>query len=127
MAVRVTETEVLAIIPDDLESSDDITPQITAANAVIDATISSSDSVSSDLLKEMERYLSAHFVYMTILRQAKSVAIGGEDRAEEKYGDLGLNLDATTYGQMVKMLDPTGKMDTAGKRAASITAVTSFE
>ena len=110
---RVTQSEVRAVLDTDLE---DLSPFITAAGALIEARLES-QGLDENLLKEIERWLSAHFAAMRE-RQAVSESIG--DASAEYGGSFGLGLDFTQYGQQVKVLDVTGTLAGLGKRKASI-------
>jgi len=124
MAKRVTATEVKQIITTTQEDYI-IDVFIESANLLVTSILADS-GLSSDLLKEIERWLSAHFLSMSFERQTIREEIGGD--TSEQYSKLGHGLSASTYGQTVKMLDTTGMMDAAiNKKMASITAVTSFE
>jgi hypothetical protein len=124
MATRVTPDEVKEIM-DGLTATDSIIETfITAASAVIDQVFAGDTVISSTLLKELERWLTAHFIASTIFRMASEEKLG---EAQMKYtGKWGENLASTSYGQTVKLLDITGKMSQVGKSAATIFAVTSF-
>jgi hypothetical protein len=106
---RVTEAEVEAII--DVDSSISATAFITAANLLIDEVLSG-EGMDDDYLKEIERWLAAHFVAMR-QRQLKAQWLG---TAKEEYiGAVGKGLDFTQYGQTVKLLDTSGKLAKVGK------------
>lgn len=122
---RVTVTEVKEIIETTLEVSD-IKPYITAANLTVTEWLGSSTVLSSAQLKEIERWLTAHFIAATRERQVSQEKIG-ESSAKYmgKSDDVGLN--STTYGQQAILLDTSGTLASgAGKKKASLYAVTSF-
>ena len=125
MVVRVTADEVKEIM-DGLTASDSIIETfITAASAVIDQIFAGDTVIGTTLLKELERWLTAHFIASTIFRMSASEKLG---EAEMKYvGKWGENLASTPYGQTVKLIDITGKMSQIGKSSATITAITSFD
>jgi hypothetical protein len=124
MAVRVTEAEVKQIM-DGLTATDPVIESfIIAASAVIDKVFAGDTEIGDVLLKELERYLTAHFIASTIFRQAAKEKLGEADITY--VGKWGENLASTSYGQTVRLLDLTGKMSQIGKSAASIFAVTSF-
>lgn len=124
MAARVTVAEVQSILPSNSITDAVITSFISGATALVDSVLGSSTEVSTDLKKEIERWLTAHMVSSTLERQAKTEGAGG---ASITYtGEFGSNLSSTSYGQMVLALDPTGKMAGLGKKGASMYAVTSF-
>ena len=124
MATRATEEEVLQIIQTDLDE-EGVTPYLSIANIMVTQVLADS-GLEADVLKEIERWLTAHLIAITRTRQSRSEEVGG---ARVVYtGEFGAGLDSTTYGQMVKVLDTSGLMATvSGKRAATLYAVTSFE
>lgn len=112
---RVTATEVKEIIDTSLTDAQ-INTMITAANLTVTKHLGD-QGLSSDLLKEIERWLSAHFCHARDPReQEKSI-----DSTRVKFqGQTGLGLDATFYGQQVKVLDPTGRLAKLGQKRATI-------
>ena len=120
---RVTIAEVKEIIDTSLEDAN-ITAYITAANASVTEVLTGS-GLGVDLLKEIERWLTAHLIAATQERQSKSEEAGG---AKVTYtGVYGEGLRLTSYGQMVITLDSSGLMASLGGRSASIYAIPSFE
>jgi hypothetical protein len=113
MANRVLQTEVKEIIETTI---DDISPFITAANIVVTDRLSG-EGLSASLLKEIERWLSAHFIAMRE-RQAESEKLG--DASSKWGGRFGRGLDFTQYGQQVKILDTTGILESIGMKKVSI-------
>ncbi len=125
MSNRVAATEVKEIISTDLPDAV-IDTFVTAANLVITDALSGY-SLNAAMLKEIERWLSAHFLACTRAQQAQAE---GADGANITYqGQTGMGLDATFYGQQVKILDPTGLVEAASssRRGITITPITSFE
>lgn len=115
MAARVTETEVKEII----DTSVNTRAFITAANMVVNQNLQN-QGLSNELLKEIERWLAAHFVAIRDPReQSKKV---GSSSANYQ-GQTGLGLDHTSYGQQVKVLDYTGTLGNLGFKRASIAVV----
>jgi hypothetical protein len=114
MAIRVDDTEVEAII--DTESHIDTDAFITTANAMVDEYLADSD-LSAAILTEIEKYLAAHFI-----------AIKQRVLKSEKYGDakddyavkVGMGLDATPYGQQVKILDSSGLLANVGAKRRAV-------
>jgi hypothetical protein len=124
MSTRVDAEEIKEIIETSL-SDPTIEAFIGAANIIITNSLGSS-TLTAAHLKEIERWLTAHFIASSRERQTTSESVG---QAKVEYNSkVGLGLDGTTYGQQVKMLDTTGILANlgAGKREASIFAVTSF-
>ena len=125
MAIRTTADDIKEIM-DGLTASDSIIDTfIIAASAVVDQVFAGDTTIGETLLKEIERWLTAHFIASTIFRQAAKEKIG---EADVTYvGKWGENLASTSYGQTVKLLDITGKMSQIGKSAATVVAVKSFD
>ena len=125
MANRTTATEVKQIIDTDLDDTI-VTAFISDANPIVTDAIGSDTTLSSAQKASIEKWLSAHLIASTRDQQA---AKEGDDDATITYqGKWGMGLDATSYGQMVKLLDTTGKIAASiGKKRASLKAVTSFE
>lgn len=112
---RCTGAEVKEILDTALTESE-IAPFITAANLIVTDMLSSS-ALSTAMLKEIERWLAAHFVAIRDPRISREKT----EEAEATYhgkSDMGLN--HTPYGQQVKVLDTTGTMANLGKRKASV-------
>ena len=90
MAIRVTEQEVLDIMDSGIEvSSTQMTAMITAASSVIDNVFADDSTVTDALLKELERWLSAHYVASTLARMAEKEKVGQADVPE--FADLFLD------------------------------------
>ena len=104
----VTTEEVLEIIETDVI---DATPFIQAAAGVM------SEAplillLGADLKKEIQRWLSAHFLSMYDQR------VSSEKTGDASYtyeGQTGMGLDSTRYGQQAKILDITGTLADAEK------------
>ncbi len=123
MAARVTATEVKAIMDGCTTVDSVVTVMIGAATELIDEVFLNDTDVSTTLLKEIERWLTAHMIASTVWRTTASEKVGD---AEAKYtGQWGKNLESTPYGQMCLTLDFTGKMAKMGKLGASIYAIPS--
>lgn len=125
MAIRVTATEVLEIMDNCTVEESVVDSIIIAANAIIDKVFEGDATVGTTLLKEMERWLTAHMIASTLSRMASVEKLG---EAEITYtGKWGEKLNSTPYGQVVLTMDPTGKMAKAGRAGASIYAVPNFD
>jgi hypothetical protein len=121
MAVRVTATEVLEVLDGSTLTDAQVNPYITSANVMVNAALGTG---TTDILKEIERWLAAHMITVTRERQAKSEGAGG---ANITYSEIfGEGLKSTNYGQMVLNLDTTGAMASLGGKAATIYAIPSF-
>lgn len=114
MADRVTQAEVLAIIDTDTA---DISAFITAANLLVTAKLADED-LGDDLLKEIERWLSAHFV-CALDPRSKAEKIGDASVTYEN-ASTGEGLKSTRYGQQVLLLDTSGTLAQLGKKKVSI-------
>ena len=82
-------------------------------------------AIGDDLLKEIERWLTAHMISSSRLRTVNKEKVGDVDVTYT--GKFGEGLSMTEYGQMVLQLDPTGRMQRVGKQDISITAIESFD
>lgn len=113
MANRVTSSEVKEIIATSLT---DVTAFITPANLIVTEKLANS-GLSDDHLKEIEKWLSAHFVAIRDPR-LQSQSIGSISEAYQV--GTGVDLDSTSYGQQVKLLDTTGLISSLGKQKARL-------
>ena len=119
MTNRVTGSEVISIFIDTDLSAAQMEFFITPANLLITEHLSDS-SLSDALLKELERWLSAHFA-ATYNKRRKSEGLG--DASETYDGSTGFGLDFTSYGQQVRLLDPTGILSGIGKQVVKLLVV----
>lgn len=111
---RVTAAEVREIITG-IDTVVAIDPHILIANQLVTEILSTS-GLGDARLKEIERWLAAHFVTINARRE-EQMKVGD---ASVKYNNkMDLGLDATLYGQQVKVLDTTGKLTALGKKRAS--------
>lgn len=114
MATRVTAEEVEAII--EIDSGLVITPFITAANLLV-TKVCTDASLSDELLKEIERWVSAHLV--AIRQKDANLTMARVGPAAEGYlGKVDLHLDATLWGQQAQMLDTSGALATLSKKSS---------
>lgn len=111
MALRVTDDEVKEIIDTSLSS---LTPFITVAEQQVDRI----SGLGTAVLKEIERWLAAHFVAIRDKRTSKD-NVGDSSHTYE--GKTGMGLEFTRYGQMAKLLDTTGTLAKLGLRKAALT------
>lgn len=123
MVNRVTTPEVKEIITTDKV---DIDPFIIAANSLVTEVLGSS-GLGTTRLKEIERWLSAHFITHagsdTSPGQVVEKSIGEtRERYSEGQASFG-ELDSTRYGKMAILLDTTGKLAGLGKPRALFTVV----
>ena len=116
MANRVTGVEVKEIIDTTLTESQ-VAPFITAANLTVTDILGASTVLSAGQLKEIERWLAAHFV---AIRDPRISAEKTEGASATYQGKTAMGLDSTTYGQQARMLDTTGALTGLGKKKASM-------
>jgi hypothetical protein len=121
---RVTPTEVKTIMDNCTLTDPVILTFILASNQVVTKVFGYS-ATEDTLYKEIERWLTAHMIASTISRTTSDEKIG--DVSVKYTGQWGKNLDSTPYGQMVKVLDTSGKISNLGKGEATIYAVKSFD
>jgi len=125
MAIRTTAAEVKQILDGCTLSTTIIDAFIGAASRLVDSVYSTDITMSSDQLTDVELWLTAHMIASTLHRQTSEETVDG---ASVKYtGYWSKDLESTSYGQMVKVLDVSGKMANAGKKLASMKAITSFD
>ena len=102
MATRVTEEDVLAILPADTGLDyGDIDPYIVSANALVTDLLA--DEHTDAVLTEIEKWLSAHMASVVRERLIKKAGAGGA--MVEYAGWWTDGLGSIQYGQMVLMLD----------------------
>lgn len=116
---RVTGAEVKEIIDTTLTAAE-CASFITAANLVVTDRLANS-GLSAAHKKEVERWLTAHLIYMRDPK-LRSEKIGD---AQDTYDKpvVGQNLQASPYGQQVLILDTSGNMANLGKRRAVIETI----
>lgn len=116
---RVTAVDVRVILDTELTDA-----QIDAYAASSSALVEASGlSTEESLLKEIERWLTAHLIAIS---RDPQLTEGKAGPASAKFlieGGLGLN--GSTFGQHVRILDPSGKLDelSSGKTRALIEAI----
>ena len=117
---RATEQQVIDIMdPATNFTKATITPYLETANAIVTDKLTGAGN-SAAIMIQIEKYLAAHIATMTE-GKAEQEKIG---EASVKYqGKTEMGLDFTSYGQMVKLLDPSGLLAAAGKSKPSITAI----
>lgn len=116
---RTTNTEVKAIMDTDL-TDDQIDGYIESATALVDSWF---DGVAATetMLKEVERWLTAHLIAISRERQAKEEGAGG---AYIRYAGLfGTGLKTTSYGQTAIEIDVTGTLKKVSGRPVFFKAV----
>ena len=121
---RVTHDEVKEIM-DNCTVTDAIVDTFIGAATELITQVFTDGTVGDTLLKEIERWLTAHMLASTLSRTTSDEKLG--DASVKFTGVWGKRLELTPYGQMVLILDTSGKMANAGKMAASIYAVEEFD
>jgi hypothetical protein len=119
MAVRTASSDVQAIMGNDYDGTTSLIPFIATASSVVDrlATLDSGALLSATQLELIERWVSAH-CYCLMDRQLQEKSTGKSKGIIT--GTFGKMLDMTSYGQMAKMLDFTGKLSAIGGPKASM-------
>ncbi|MFP4019432.1 MAG: hypothetical protein ACLFUH_09305 [Bacteroidales bacterium] len=119
METRTTVEEVKNILDTDLDDAI-IEDYIETANLQVTDTIGDK-GLGEDRLRQIEKYLAAHFVVVTRERQAEMEEI---DNARIRYaGTFGKYLEMSSYGQQVLILDTTGNLASSGKRIAGLWSI----
>ena len=119
---RVTVNEVHEVVDTELEY-DQVTACIAAANVIVSRTCAASTnpSLTAAELKEIERWLAAHFVCIRDPRELRSSLHDAEawffPAAVTTAWGKGLNL--TPYGQQAIALDFSGQLANLSKQRAS--------
>jgi len=114
---RVTQGEVEAIIETDVA---DLLPFIVMADLLVTEKLAGL-GLSDDMLKEITRWLSAHFVAIRDPRAKQEKT--GEAAATFFLGKEGTGLNSTPYGQQALLADITGTLSGLGKGIASVKAI----
>ena len=114
---RVTDAEVKVIIDTTLT---DLSSFITTANLIVNEDLEPKGTLSEDRLKQIELYLSAHFVTMRE-RQLKSEEFG--DSKDVFLGEVGEGYASSTYGQQALALDSCGVLAIQGNPKARFEVV----
>ena len=101
---RTTEQAVRDLLGGEVPVGVDLTPWLQSANVIVTARCLTA-GYSTEMLELIERYLAAH-LYMMNQRVLVRRKIG-QSEDEWDRGKVGLGLDLTPWGQMIKtLLDP---------------------
>lgn len=120
MANRVEASEVIALFPAGSGLTDTVVdPFITTANTIVNNNLAG-NGPSDEALTEIEKYISAHFVASTVLRQTQSKKVGD---ASETYAKLGTEYQSTTYGTIALQLDTSGLLAESTLRSPTFLAI----
>ena len=119
---RANVSDVKQIVTTDTVDAK-ILVHIKTASAFVDQVFAGDTTLSEDVLKEIERYIAAHFLTVTEPEHGGLVEHEiGATRA--RFPDnLGKFLEGTRYGQQALLLDVTGKLSGAGAARAQFRAV----
>lgn len=124
--MRTTVDDVMNILDDTTLDEDVIEGYINSANVFVTAALGTK-GLSTDLLTQIEMWLSAHMISVTRERVYKEAGAGG---AYVKYaGAWGEGLLGSTYGQMAVNLDTSGTLVNIakGKSNAWVHAIPNFD
>lgn len=113
---RVTATEVRQLIELDSGFSDsDLAAFISAANVLTNQVNTEGGITDTTQLKEIERWLAAHF---SAIRDVRSDSEDVSDGPSQKFQyKVDLGLAQTQYGQQAMMLDTSGYLSGLNKEA----------
>ena len=125
MSIRVTATEVKDIMDNCTVDDSIVTIYIGVASTIIDELFATDTTTPAVILKEIERFYSAHLIASALDRVTLEEKIG--DAAVIYSARMGKGFEATPYGQALLQIDISGKMANIGKRSATITAVKQFD
>jgi hypothetical protein len=120
MSVRTTKTAVRYIIDTALED-DEIDALITQANLMVTRVVGE-EGLASDLLKDLETWLTAHLIAIGKERQTLSEKVGDIWLTFNKLGGKGF-LEQTTFGMTVLFMDTSGNFQKSSLKRASIHSV----
>lgn len=113
---RVTSSEVKEILDTDETK---FTPFIAVANSVVTDELASTARITDTVrLKEIERWLAAHFFKCSLEPQEKVHEVGETKATFYGAGNMS-GFNATTYGQQAMALDTSGTLATLGLRKGS--------
>lgn len=102
---RTSISEVKNIIDTDL-TDPQVQSYIDTATAFIDTTIAG--KLGSTILAQIEKWLTAHFIASTQERMPQKAGAG--PASITFFGNEGMALNGTPYGQQVVALDSTGTL-----------------
>lgn len=103
----------------------DITALITTAETIRAAKLGTTSGLGDSTIELIDTYLTAHIIATTRERQTSEEKIG--EVTMKFQGAYGEYLNATSYGQMILMLDTTGAFATVGKKKVQINVIQQFD
>lgn len=93
-----------------------LTAHVIAANALVDAQLLG-QGYPEALLKEIERWLAAHFACM---QDPRLKSQGVQDAQTTYEGQTGMGLNASRYGQQAIVLDVNGVLTRLGQAQSAL-------
>jgi hypothetical protein len=129
-----TAEEVKEIISGCTLTTDQIDPFMLGAHLYLNKVFAADTTLGNTLRREIERWFTAHMIvsvgFNTGGQTTGAISREKVGEAEVEYAvtasKANTGLGTTAYGQMALQLDTTGLLAAAGKKQASIYAVTSF-
>ncbi len=118
MAVTTSVSDVRLIFHTSL-SDDELRAFLEAAKDLVDETLGST-SLTDSRLNRIAAFLTAHLAHV-LSPSVSRERVGDYDFSVQ--GETGEGLKATFYGQMVLLLDPTGKMAGLGNKLVHIALI----
>ncbi len=104
---RTNVTDVKAILDDTTLTDAQVEAYIESANVFVTDVLSGA-GLSTDALKDIERWITAHMIASTRERQIKKAGAGGAEVEYTGYWSVGLL--GTTYGQTAVLFDTSGTL-----------------
>lgn len=116
---RTSIADVKVVIATSL-TDEDITSFINIANRIVTQVVGTSTALSDDIKEDIETFLTAHLI--AISREPQNSFSRSRVGNSEIYvsSQFGKGLEATSFGQTVKLLDTTGAFTQLGKIKASL-------
>lgn len=126
MAVLATVDDVEDLMQDSSLSDSYVTSVLTTVDRILSKVYEYyTDTISDNLLTELQKYYAAHIIASTTSRMAAEEQVGD---ARIKYtGKWDVGFNSTPYGQILLALDPSGLIAKTGLKSASIYAIKSFD
>lgn len=118
---RVTPLDVKDILDNCVITDPIVGTMIKTANKFINRIFADETTLTEDDLKEIERWLTAHLISISLQRTTTDEKLG--DASATYAGIYGEGLKMTSYGQTVLLLDTSGTLAKLGKAPAQIYAV----
>lgn len=113
--LTITPKEVLAVVKTS-KTEDDVYLFINNADLIVNE-LTKGLTISDAYLNKYKLYMAAHL--LAVSDQDLKKKIKTDEIEEERAIKVGLGLDATPYGQQLKMMDVHGVFAKTGKRKAT--------